>query len=221
MRIDPSGANAGYALGTTEPLIQDAFAEQIKSGDVVWDIGANIGFYSLIAARLAGDGEVIAFEPLPANLAAIRRNLALNGLSNVKVLGIALADTEGTADLQIHSELTWAKLDTSADTAFQQELAVAGHVTVQLSTIDRQLEILPPPDVVKIDIEGAEVAALRGASKLLSTHRPNRHLRDARDQCRGERPAGVTRLQPAHDRDTGRRAARGEVGRPRARDPRP
>lgn len=46
MRIDPSGANAGYALGTTEPLIQDVFAELVPSGGVVWDIGANIGFYS-------------------------------------------------------------------------------------------------------------------------------------------------------------------------------
>ncbi|HYM53925.1 MAG TPA: FkbM family methyltransferase, partial [Solirubrobacteraceae bacterium] len=172
MRIDPSGANAGYGLGTTEPLIQDAFAEQVESGGVVWDIGANIGFYSLIASRLVGDGEVIAFEPLPANVEAIRRNLELNGIANVRVLGVALGDSEGTADLQIHSQQTWAKLDTSADTAFQQELEIAGHVSVELSTIDRQLRKLPVPDLVKIDIEGAEVAALRGASELLSTHRP-------------------------------------------------
>ena len=172
MRIDPAGANAGYALGTTEPLVQDVFAEQVKSGYVVWDIGANIGFYSLIAARLVGDGEVVAFEPLPANVAAIRRNIELNGVTNVKVVSLALADTEGRADLQIHSEQTWAKLDTTADTAFQQELDVAGHVSVELSTIDRQLQTLPAPDLVKIDIEGAEVAALRGASELLATCRP-------------------------------------------------
>ena len=172
MRIDPAGANAGYALGTTEPLIQDVFAEHVQPGTVVWDIGANIGFYSLIASRAVGDGEVIAFEPLPANAAAIRRNLELNDITNVSIVELALADTEGTAELQIHSEQTWAKLDTSADTPFQQQLEVAGHVNVEVSTIDRQLERLPPPDLVKIDIEGAEVAALRGASRLLSECRP-------------------------------------------------
>lgn len=173
MRIDPSGANAGYALGTTEPLIQDVFAELVPNGGVVWDIGANIGFYSLIAARLVGHGEVVAFEPLPANLDAIRRNVALNSVANVRLVGVALGDTEGTADLQTHSQQTWAKLDTSADTGFQQELEVTGRVSVQVSTIDRQLEMLPVPDLVKIDIEGAEVAALRGASRLLTTHRPS------------------------------------------------
>ncbi len=172
MRIDPAGANAGYALGTTEPLIQDAFAEQVKSGGVVWDIGANIGFYSLIASRLVGDGEVVAFEPLPSNAEAIRRNLALNRIANVKVIAIALGDSEGTADLRLHAEQTWAKLDTSADTGFQEEQQVTGHVSVEVSTIDHQLQTLTPPDFVKIDIEGAEVAALRGASRLLTEHRP-------------------------------------------------
>jgi len=172
LRMDPSGANAGYALGTSEPLIQDVFAEHVPKGGVVWDIGANIGFYSLIASRLVGDGEVVAFEPLPVNQEAIRRNIALNGVSNVVVSGVALADSEGTADLQIHTRQTWAKLDTSADTAFQEELQATGHIRVEVSTIDAQLRDLPVPGFVKIDIEGAEVAALRGASRLLSEHRP-------------------------------------------------
>jgi FkbM family methyltransferase len=172
LRIDPSGANAGYALGTSEPLIQDVFAEHVPSGGVVWDIGANIGFYSLIAARLVGDGQVVAFEPLPANLAAITKNAALNGITNVTCSGVALGDSEGTADLQIHSRQTWAKLDTSADTAFQQELQATGSIRVEVSTIDAQLRQHPVPGLVKIDIEGAEVAALRGASRLLAEHRP-------------------------------------------------
>jgi FkbM family methyltransferase len=170
--IDPSGANAGFALGTTEPLIQDVFAEHVHSGGVVWDIGANIGFFSLIASRLVGDGEVVAFEPLPANLEAIARNLELNGATNVRTVAVALGEAPGEADLSLHSESTWAKLDTSADTAFQQELEVTGRVRVEVSTIDRQMQTLAAPDLVKIDIEGAEVAALRGASTLLSEVRP-------------------------------------------------
>jgi FkbM family methyltransferase len=172
LRIDPSGTAAGYALGTSEPLTQAVFAEQIRSGGVMWDVGANIGFYSLIASRLVGDGKVIAFEPLPANQAAIRRNLALNEITNVELIGLALGDHEGTADLQLHGGNSWAKLDTSADTSFRTRRGVADTIQVQISTLDAQLGNVPPPSFVKIDIEGAEVAALRGATNLLTEHRP-------------------------------------------------
>lgn len=172
MRIDPSGAAAGYALGTSEPLIQDVFAEHVPSGGVVWDIGANIGFYSLIASRLVGDGTVVAFEPLPDNQEAIRRNLALNEVANVELIGIALSDREGQAELEIHASPTWAKLDTSGDTSFKRDSEVSGQVRVDVSTMDAQLEHVAAPDLVKMDIEGAEVAALRGADRLLRERRP-------------------------------------------------
>jgi FkbM family methyltransferase len=172
LRIDPAGANAGYALGTTEPVIQDVFAEHVPVGGVVWDIGANIGFFSLIASRLVGSGEVFAFEPLPRNLQALARNLALNDIHNVSSVAVALSDEPGRADLQVLSSQTWAKLDTSPDTAFQEELDAVAHVEVEVSTIDLQLQRLPAPGLVKIDIEGAETAALRGAAELLSKHRP-------------------------------------------------
>src|ERR1035441_2997124 len=122
--------------------------------------------------RRSSDLRVVAFEPLPANLEAIRRNVALNGLGNVEIIDVALSDTEGTAELQLHSQKPWAKLDTSSDTGFQQGLQATAHLEVQVSTIDRQLQRLPAPDLVKIDIEGAEVAALRGATVLLTEHRP-------------------------------------------------
>jgi FkbM family methyltransferase len=172
LRIDPAGAAAGYAFGTSEPLIQDVFAEHIPSGGVVWDIGANIGFYTLIASRHVGRGHVVAFEPLPENQRSIRRNLALNAVTNVEVVGVALGDHEGTASLALHESPTWAKLDTSADTAFKRDAAATSHIEVPLSTIDAQLERFTPPDLVKMDIEGAEVAALRGASRLLTEVRP-------------------------------------------------
>ncbi|HEX8714156.1 MAG TPA: FkbM family methyltransferase [Solirubrobacteraceae bacterium] len=172
LRIDPAGAAAGYALGTSEPAIQDAFAERVPAGGVVWDVGANVGFYSLIAARLVGDGRVFAFEPLPANQEAIRRNVALNGFQNVELVGVALSDAEGEAELELHGDPTWAKLDTSADTAFKRDSAVAGSVRVPVTTLDAQLARLSAPGLVKIDIEGAEVAALRGAERLLTEVRP-------------------------------------------------
>jgi FkbM family methyltransferase len=172
LRIDPAGAAAGYALGTSEPLIQDVFAEHVPRGGVVWDIGANIGFYSLIASRLVGDGTVVAFEPLPQNQDAIRRNLALNHVANVELVGIALSDREGEAELEIHASPTWAKLDTSSHTSFKRDSELSGRVRVEVSTIDAQLARVAPPDLVKMDIEGAEVAALQGAEQLFREHRP-------------------------------------------------
>jgi FkbM family methyltransferase len=195
MRIDPAGAAAGYALGTSEPLIQDALAAHVRSGDTVWDVGANVGFYSLIASRLVGDGKVVAFEPLPANQEAIRRNLALNEIVNVQLLELALSDEEGEAELEIHASPTWAKLDTSGDTPFKRGAEVSGRVRVRVSTLDAQLASLAPPDVVKMDIEGAEVAALRGASKLLSEHRPTLIC-----ELHGTNRA-VTELLESHDYD--------------------
>jgi FkbM family methyltransferase len=195
MRIDPSGAAAGYALGTSEPLIQDVFAEHVPTGGVVWDIGANVGFYTLIASRLVGDGRVVAFEPLPANQQAIRRNIALNEIANVQLIAVALSDREGTAELEVHASPTWAKLDTSSDTSFKRGTDVTGRVQVALSTIDAQLAQAPAPDLVKMDIEGAEVAALRGASKLLSEHRPTLIC-----ELHGTNRA-VTELLQSHDYD--------------------
>ena len=195
LRIDPAGAAAGYALGTSEPLIQDVFAEHVRHGGVVWDVGANIGFYSLIASRLVDDGEVVAFEPLPANQEAIRRNLALNEIANVRLVPIALSDAEGEAELEIHASPTWAKLDTSGDTAFKRDGEVSERVRVEVSTLDAQLDGYAPPDLVKMDIEGAEVAALRGASRLLGEHRPTLIC-----ELHGTN-AAVTELLESHDYD--------------------
>lgn len=172
LRIDPAGANAGYALGTTEPIVQDVFAREIKRGGVVWDIGANIGFFTLIAARLVGEGTVVAFEPLPRNVQALERNLRLNGIENVRIVPVALSDAPGRAKLRVLASHTWAKLDTSSETGFQEQLDAIGEVEVEVSTIDLQLRSQPQPDLVKIDIEGAETAALRGAHELLSKQRP-------------------------------------------------
>jgi FkbM family methyltransferase len=176
--INPSGANPGYALGTSEPLVQDAFAEHVPNGGVVWDVGANVGFYTLIASRLVGDGKVVAFEPLPVNRDALRRNLALNGMANVEVSALAIGSHDGHARL----EHRWssgradlqAKLDVSEQVAGAKpaDSEAAEYVDVEMGTLDSQLERFPAPSLLKMDIEGGEVGALEGASELLSKHRP-------------------------------------------------
>ncbi|HEV3047165.1 MAG TPA: FkbM family methyltransferase [Solirubrobacteraceae bacterium] len=207
LRFDPAGTHPGYALGTSEPEIQELLAANVKPGSVVWDVGANVGFLTLIAARLVGpEGRVVAFEPLPSNCEAIRRNLALNEMGNVEVVGVALSDEVGSAKLDVYRARTLAKLaghDGEGDRGHGEgggpaagagveegaELPAAGagaeegaepglgrvlveQIEVPVSTFDAQLAEHPAPALVKMDVEGAEAAALRGAARLLSQVRP-------------------------------------------------
>jgi FkbM family methyltransferase len=206
LRFNPAGTHPGYALGTSEPEIQELLAANVKPGSVVWDVGANVGFLTLIAARLVGpNGQVVAFEPLPSNCEAIRRNLALNQMVNVEVVGVALSDEVGSAKLDVYRARTLAKLaghegvadrghdgggggghDGGGDReggadggAGAEEGAGPGlgrvlveQIEVPVSTFDAALASHPAPALVKMDIEGAEAAALRGAGKLLAEVRP-------------------------------------------------
>ena len=170
LRINPAGAHPGYALGTTEPDVQDLLAAHVRSGSVVWDVGANIGFYTVIASRLVGPGRVVAFEPLPASFAALEENLRLNGMTNVDVARIALSDAVGTATLNVFAGLTESRLE--AHESSKSTKPLVDQIDVQVSTLDDQLEVFPAPSLLKIDIEGAEPAALRGASVMLGEVRP-------------------------------------------------
>jgi FkbM family methyltransferase len=111
LRFNAAGANPGYALGTTEPLVQEAVRAIVKPRDVVYDIGANVGFFTVLTARLVGPaGAVIAFEPLPETANAARRNADLNAFTHVTVLALAVGRRAGTARLELRAESTWARL---------------------------------------------------------------------------------------------------------------
>ena len=99
LRFNPAGANPGYALGTTEPVMQGKVAELLAPGSVFYDIGANVGFFSVIAGRRVGkDGMVYAFEPVPANADALAHNIAINGFSNIELIRAAVSSTTGQAE---------------------------------------------------------------------------------------------------------------------------
>src|ERR1051326_9568863 len=83
-------------LGSYEPDKQRLISQSIQPGTIFYDVGANVGFYSLLAARLVGNGKVFAFEPLPTNLLYLRRHLKLNGITNTEVFSLAVADREGS-----------------------------------------------------------------------------------------------------------------------------
>ncbi|MGW5363361.1 FkbM family methyltransferase [Actinopolymorpha pittospori] len=165
-----AGASADYAAGDNELPVQQAVHDLLSPGDVFYDVGANIGFFALFAARKVGPaGAVYAFEAVPAHAASIKRNAALNGLDQLTVVEAGVCDVDGTGELLLAAHPGGASLAVgSTPPDLRGRLPVT---TVRLDTLVTNGRIRPP-SVVKIDVEGAELAVLDGMSDLLAAHLP-------------------------------------------------
>lgn len=171
LRLGTADASADYRDGTNELPVQQAVRDLLRPGHVFFDVGSNIGFFALLASREVGpSGEVHAFEPVPRIADAVRRNAALNEMTNVRVHTVAVADADGSADLVLAGHPGGATL--SAQDVPPDATGVA---RVKVVTLDRLVGdgTVPLPDVVKIDVEGAEMQVLDGMAQLLRTRRPS------------------------------------------------
>ncbi len=159
-------------LGTYEPELQDALREFLCPGQTAYDVGANIGYITLMMAHHTGaDGRVFAFEALPVNVERIRKNIALNQLSNVTVVSVAVTDQSAPVTFYIHASVGMGKAAGSAgrhDEQYQSEITVPG---LALDEFVYQ-QGNPVPQVVKMDIEGGEVLALPGMKRILNEAHP-------------------------------------------------
>lgn len=154
----------GCWLGSYEFEKQRAFINHIQPGQVVFDIGAHVGFYTLLSSTLVGEsGRVFAFEPYPPNAEQLHRHLLLNKVRNVEVVEAAVSDRVGSRDFQIAENSSMGHLSNKQ---------MSGN-TVQVRTIalDQYMvdEGLPRPDVIKVDVEGEEFNVLQGAAKVFET----------------------------------------------------
>jgi FkbM family methyltransferase len=183
--------NPTYNLGVYEYHLQEAISRMLSParrrngsgpGAVFYDLGANEGFFTVIATQMVGPGgQVVAFEPHPQFADYIRRNLKINNLHSSLVVfhQKAVGDVEGVAQLIIQglcmSHLSSAQELLSHSWAETQPRYVQSGQTceVELTTLDAVADRHGrPPDLVKIDVEGAEVAVLRGAAGLLKADPP-------------------------------------------------
>lgn len=170
-RINVGGSFLGYLTGNAEAEVQDALAELVQAGQVVYDVGANIGFFTILCARLVGpQGRVYAFEPMPANAATLRHNLAINGLENVTVVEKALSASSGTAELFISPWSAFHSLNVEgAVKRDNRGRDAAPPIEVETVTLDEFVrDGAAPPDLVKLDVEGAELVALEGMRETLN-----------------------------------------------------
>lgn len=167
--------------GTHDDFMFKAVKGRLE-GAVCWDIGAHIGYHTLMFAHLVGDrGKVVAFEPNPANHLRLQQNLGRNPqlASRTHVLRLALSSRKGTAEFRFSNQVetgqsSGSHLATAA--APEHPSAYADFMTAQVETqsIDALLASgeVPVPSILKIDVEGAEHAVLEGGRIFLRTNRP-------------------------------------------------
>jgi len=141
----------------------------LKPGMVVCDIGANIGYYSLVAAPIVGPGgRVYAFEPMPPQFSVLRANLQRNGFSWAEAHQLALSDHAGSAILSLDDP-------NNTGSATLHPVSKGVHTeAVRCERLDDFFRSAPPPrlDLIKIDVEGAEIHVLEGAEETLRRYAP-------------------------------------------------
>jgi len=170
--LRPALAHEGFLLGGLQRFVH--------SGDVVYDIGANIGLYSRFVVQQFGASRVCAFEPMESNRLLLAENVKIAGCdSRVSIFQCAVGNEDGTVEFQI-DDLTSNSGALDAVTGGKASPSRAQYglpprtVHVKIARLDTLIEAdgLPRPDVVKLDVEGAEAMALEGAKHLLTSHGP-------------------------------------------------
>jgi FkbM family methyltransferase len=153
-----TSAGTAYLLGLYEVPVAYAVRDSLASGDVMYDIGAHEGYFSLLAARTVGrNGFVYAFEPLPENAERVTAHLLENNIEQSLVLPCAISNRSGMFPLSLADAATPSLVSTATRT-----------IDVPVTTLDEFIRQHRPPDVIKVDVEGAEVLVLQGARTLIS-----------------------------------------------------
>jgi FkbM family methyltransferase len=166
---------AGFWRGEHEPEVQAVLSAIVRPGDVVYDVGAHIGSHALGAARLVGaNGKVVAFDGDPENIAHLSENVSRNTLSaTVQIVYAAVWSHPSQQEISFRR----ARAGTSqggVETEEQHPMLADGElVRVPVITLDAFVAAGgPPPQVIKVDVEGGEWEVLRGAESLLRKHQP-------------------------------------------------
>jgi FkbM family methyltransferase len=166
-----------FIKGTYEPKNVEAIQKTVRADDVAYDVGAHVGYFSVLMSDIVGSGgKVIAFEPRGLNLGYLKRHVSVNKCDNIKIVSKALGDHSGHAKLETR---------TGSGTGYVSD---TGDEDVEITSIDELVEsgTLPPPTFLKIDVEGGEMAVLRGARTVIEKQRPRMILATHGDEIDAE-----------------------------------
>jgi FkbM family methyltransferase len=189
-------SNFGFRLTSAqgyEPETKEMLSSFLKPGMVFVDLGANEGFFSVVASRVVGStGRVLAIEPQSRLAPVIRRNLQLNKATNVTLVQVAISDYNGSADFNLAPDTNSGSSGLSRATRYTNPTQ-----TVRLLTLDGCLREndLTSVDVMKIDVEGYEYEAVLGSKDLFRSRKVVRVLIEVHDnllQARGLRAQDIS-----------------------------
>lgn len=163
-----------FVRGEQEPYKTEAFLQHFSKGEIFFDIGAHIGYFSAIAAQINGDqGKIFAFEPRPMNADFFRRHMKVNGFDNVVLFQAAVGDKDGEVMFD------------SAKGSATGRVTAEGDLPVKQVSVDRMISesILPLPTFVKIDVEGGEIDVLKGLENVITQSRPKMVIATHGPEC--------------------------------------
>ncbi len=157
---------------THEPLTTSLYLKELKKGMTIIDVGSNIGYYALLAAKHVGSkGKVLAIEPNPMALECLKRNVGSNRLENVELRQIAIWDKETLAWFEVPPSLNSARVLDVYDCS--KEKIRGKLIRVQTTTLDSLLENYDKVDWLRFDVEGGEFQIINGATKTIKNFMPN------------------------------------------------
>lgn len=160
-------------FGTYESTFATAFCRRVKGKSVVYDIGANAGYFSLMAAQVcSSERQILAFEPIAEIIDSLNELMQCNDLSqSVRAVNAAVADTDGQLRLYTPASDKSGVLENAIrhSDAVESDYTDVDAVTLDTFVLDQGN---PVPQVIKIDVEGAEASVLAGAQRVLQQHRP-------------------------------------------------
>lgn len=174
-------------LGAYEEETCRWLESSIGSGNVFFDIGGNAGYFTLLGSKLVGEsGQVISFEPIPLNIEIIQRQVALNARKNVVIEPMAVSNQAG----RLRFDVEWRNANSHLADITITHAASSPRSTLEVAstTLDQWVrENERVPDVLKIDVEGAEAMVLQGARETLRSARPriivSTHSADLHEEC--------------------------------------
>ncbi len=172
------GGGSSVYINRVEPEQTLAFVKTVRAGQTLFDIGANVGYYTLLGSRLVGaTGRVYAFEPAIRNIHFLYQHLVLNNVRNVIIISAACSEHTALAAFSGGSNYALGHLNIGPE--------APDSVPVPVLSVDEAVRATGVhPDVLKIDVEGAEMSVLRGARETLRLKKPRIFLSTHSDSLR-------------------------------------
>ena len=168
MFLDSTDSLRLFARGINEPLTTELIKKEIKKGYVVLDIGAHVGYYTLIFSKLVGEeGKVYAFEPHPGNFILLKKNVETNGDKNVVLVQKAVSNKTGKIKLYLCEDIVGHSIH-----PFESPQDGGQSIEIEATRLDDYFKTYDGKiDFIKIDIEGAKKEAIQGISSLLKKNK--------------------------------------------------